>query len=122
MIQLAGLICLAMPAAGYAQTFIKGTQITQNCNSRSAQDQTACNTYIAGALDQVANSPELKKTVCVPYNTTLEELRHALGRFGVQRPEEAKRSAATLIDTMMRTNYPCPVQPTMPTDANSDGG
>ena len=105
------MLPVAVPAAVRAETvFIKGERIASDCRSNSAQAETACNTYIAGALDQVNNSPELQKSVCVPFDTPLIELRRSLGRFAAQHPDEATKSGATLINTMMRTLYPCPVR------------
>ena len=101
---------LAASNGAHAQAFISGTQLARACNSHTPADENACNGYIAGSLDEVAANAELKAAICPPAGTKLSVLREALGKFGQQRPDEAKGSGIALVHAMIKTNYPCPAK------------
>ena len=105
-VALTGLAA-SIPMRAHAQAFIGGTQLARACASHTAADENACNGYIAGALDEVAANPALKAEICPPAGTKLSVLRAALGKFGQQRPEEARGSGIALVHAMIKANYPC---------------
>jgi hypothetical protein len=48
--------------------------------------------------------------MCLPAHTKLGALRDALGRYGEQKPDDAKGSGVALIQAMLKANYPCPAK------------
>lgn len=100
----------ALPLAARAQAFIPGNQIVQVCSSTSRQDDFACNGFIAGALDEVSASPELRGAICVPKGTPLKTLRAALVKFAREHADETKGSGVSLLNAMIKTTYPCPAK------------
>ena len=103
----AALACLAAPRPSHAQAFISGAQLARTCVSRAVPDENACSGYVAGALDVIAGTPDLRKTICPPNNTKLVVLREAVGRFGQQSPNDTKGTGVDLIIAMLAANYPC---------------
>lgn len=103
---------IATSAAGpaWAGDFISGTQLARACASTAAGDKAACDGYIAGALDVVLNTAELKNTVCPPSGVKLSALREAVGRFGQLHTEDTKNGGIPLLHAMMKATYPCPDQ------------
>ncbi len=100
----------AVPGIARAQAFISGAQLARACGSHAPTDENACNGYIAGALDEVAANAELKAAICPPAGTKLSVLRDALGKFGQQRPDDAKGSGIALLHAMIKATYPCPAK------------
>ncbi len=101
---------LLLPAAVRAQAFVSGSQLTRACNGRSPVDSNSCDGYIAGALDTMREQPDLKGKLCPPSGVRLSAMREALGKFGVQRPEEARGPGTALVASFIKTTYPCPAQ------------
>ena len=105
------LACLAaLPSRAQAQAFVSGAQLTKACSGRTPADTFSCDGYIAGVLDSIRDQPEFNGKICPPSNTKLGVLREALGKFGQQRPEEAKGPGPGLIVSFIKTTYPCPVK------------
>jgi hypothetical protein len=98
------------PGAAHAQAFITGSQLAHACASHAPRDESACDGYIAGALDTVVTTPALKATLCPPPHVKLSALREALGHYGEQKPDDAKGSGLALIQAMLKANYPCPAK------------
>ena len=96
-----------VPRPSHAQSFITGSQLAIACASRAVADERSCSGYIAGALDEVVGSAELKATICPPANTKLGALREAVAKFGKDKPDEAKGSGVALLHAMLKANYPC---------------
>ena len=105
---VAGFALLAFNAHARAQSWVTGSQLAHACAGHTPKDMSDCDGYVAGVLDTVGTTPALKGTVCPPANTKLGALREALGKFGQQRPAETKGSGVELVESMMKTNYPCP--------------
>ena len=110
LILLAGLAALPSlaPFSAHAQAFISGRQLAGACASRAPNDERSCDGYVAGALDVIAEAPELKGKVCPPENTKLGAVRELVGRFGQQHPEEAGGSGVGLVVAAVRASHPCP--------------
>ena len=100
----------AWPQSGRAQAFVSGAQLTKACSGRLPADLFSCDGYIAGTLDYVRETPELKDKVCPPSGTKLAALREALGRYGQQRPSEANGPGVALVVSFIKTTYPCPAK------------
>ena len=107
---LAAASCLAgagVLAPAHAQSFVTGSQLATACASRAVPDERSCSGYIAGALDEVVASPELKAAVCPPASIKLGALREAVAKFGKDKPDEAKGSGVALVHAMLKATYPC---------------
>ncbi len=103
-------LAMASPGRAHSETFITGSQLAHACVSHAPRDESACDGYIAGALDTVVTTPSLKAAMCLPAHTKLGALRDALGRYGEQKPDDAKGSGVALIQAMLKANYPCPAK------------
>ncbi len=103
----AGLAGLAVPSQAQAQFFITGSQLAKACASHATRDESACDGYIAGALDVVQATPDLKAQICPPAKVKLSTLREAVGNYGQRKPDDAKGSGIALIQAMLKANYPC---------------
>ena len=102
---LAGLA--ALPSLAHAQAFISGRQLATACASHALNDERSCDGYVAGALDVMAEAPELKGKVCPPENTKLGAMRELVGRFGQQHPDDTRGSGVALVVAAVRANHPC---------------
>ena len=110
LLLLAGLAALpsfALPNPAHAQAFISGRQLAGACASRAPNDERSCDGYVAGALDVIAEAPELKGKVCPPDNMKLGAVREMVGRFGQQHPDDARGSGVALVVAAVRANHPC---------------
>ncbi len=105
LLLLAGLA--ALPSLAHAQAFISGRQLATACASRALNDERSCDGYVAGALDVIAEAPELKGKVCPPDNMKLGAMRELVGRFGQQHPDDARGSGVALVVAAVRANHPC---------------
>lgn len=93
-----------------AADFIDGAQLARACASKAPSDSAACGGYVAGALDEVIGSADLRAKICPPPATKLSVLREALGRYGQQHPDQTKGSGIALLHAMMTADYPCPAK------------
>ncbi len=97
----------ALPSPSRAQGFVSGAQLTKACNGRTSQDVNSCDGYIAGVLDAIRETPELKDKVCPQSGVRLSALREALGKFGQLHPDDAKGPGSMLVANFIKANYPC---------------
>ena len=107
---LAPALLTLVAAAAHAGDFASGGMLARACASRSAGENSLCDGYIAGALDVVAGSAELRSRICVPPNTRLSALREAVGRYGQGHVDDTKASGLALLAATMRADYPCPAK------------
>ena len=108
---VAGAALLSLAAASArAGDFASGGMLAKACASRSSGENSLCDGYIAGALDVVAGSAELRSKICVPPNTRLSALREAVGRYGQGHVDDTKSSGVALLAATMRADYPCPAK------------
>ena len=111
-ITVAALGCLALaagfaPSAARAESFVTGSQLASACASHVTADERSCSGYIAGALDEVVETPDSKAGICPPAKTKLGVLREAVAKFGKEQPDAAKGSGVALVHAMLKANYPC---------------
>ena len=98
--------CLAVsPIAAHAADFLSGPDVMRICTSARPAEETACNTYIAGALDQIGAAPH--GDVCKPTGVSLRDLRTSLARYGQSHAGDAKAGGSTLVSDFLKANYPC---------------
>ena len=105
-----GAVASSLPVTAWAGDFASGAMLARACSSRNPGESSLCDGYIAGALDVVAGSAELRSKICVPPNTKLSALREAVGRFGQGHVDETKASGLALLSATMRADYPCPAK------------
>ena len=102
---LAGMMSLPLPVQ--AQAFVSGSQLSRACSGRAGPAASSCDGYIAGALDAIRDTPELKDKLCPPSGVKLSVLREALGKYGQLHPDDAKGPGVALVAAFIRSTYPC---------------
>ena len=108
MVRLSATLLAACALAGpaLARDFLTGPDLMRICTSPKTGEETACNTYIAGALDEVGFNPG-KDGVCKPEGVSLRDLRAALSKWGDAHRDQVKDSASAVLNGMVKANYPC---------------
>lgn len=99
------LAFVAAPATAHAADFLSGPDVMRICTSGRPAEETACNTYIAGSLDQIGAMP--KGEVCRPASVSLRDLRGSLARYGQSHSSDAKAGGSTLMIDFLKASYPC---------------
>ncbi len=107
--RIALLACLALtPTASHAADFLTAGDVMRICTSQKPGEETACNTYIAGALDELGAAQGSKGEVCKPSGVSLRDLRGALAKFGQAHAGEVRgHGGSSLVNAMLKAEYPC---------------
>ncbi len=78
------------------------------CTSQKPSEETACDTYLAGAIDEIGATPSLKGELCRPNGITLRDLRTALGKYGQSHAGDIRgHGGSSLVNAMLKAEYPC---------------
>ena len=96
---------LGLPGMARAE-FITGAELAKAC-APTTREAASCNAFIAGALDEVEATPELKARICLPPGTKLGVLRQSVSSFVQERPDAARGSAVALVNAMVTSHFPC---------------
>lgn len=102
-------IALALPSGARAQAFISGAELAKAC-APSSRESASCTAFIAGAMDEVAATPELKAKVCLPAGTKLKTLREGLASYVTEHPDAARGTGVELVNAMVVSHFPCKPQ------------
>jgi len=106
--RLALLACLVLsPGFAHADSLTAG-DVMRICTSQKPSEETACDTYLAGAIDEIGATPSLKGELCRPNGITLRELRGALAKYGQSHAGEVRgHGGSSLVNAMLKAEYPC---------------
>ena len=102
---IAGVLLAALPLGAHAE-FITGVELAKAC-APSTREAASCNAFIAGALDEVEATPELKARICLPPGTKLGVLRRRIASFVQERADATHGSAVALVNAMVTSHFPC---------------
>ena len=107
--RIALLACLVLtPAIAHAADFLTAGDVMRICTSQKPSEETACNTYIAGALDELGAAQGSKGEVCKPSGVSLRDLRGALAKYGQSHTGEVRGNGGSgLVNAMLKAEYPC---------------
>jgi len=107
--RLALLACLVLtPALARATDFLTAGDVMRICTSQKPSEETACNTYIAGSLDELGAAQGGKEEVCKPSGVSLRDLRGALTKYGQSHAGEFRgHGGSSLVNAMLKAEYPC---------------
>ena len=103
---------LMVPAQGFSAELTKGGDISGLCGASvlgSAADQT-CNIYVNGVIagmlaDQV--DTESGYPVCLPTQTTTDQIRAAIVQFMRTFPEFSQMDASAVVAVALSRTFPC---------------
>ncbi len=106
--RLALVACLVLtPAIACADSLTAG-DVMRICTSQKPSEETACDTYLAGAIDEIGATPSLKGELCRPNGITLRDLRAALGKYGQNHAGDIRgHGGSSLVNAMLKAEYPC---------------
>lgn len=108
---IAGMLALPvmLAAHGARAQFISGAELAKAC-ALNSRESASCTAFIAGAMDEVAVTPELKAKVCLPAGTKLKTLRESLASYVAERPDAARGTGVELVNAMVVSHFPCKPQ------------
>lgn len=107
-------LCLCMRAAPVAAmdgALMTGRTLSLLCNSAKAEDQFACQSYIAGVIDyhrlikSLGTAPSVD--FCLPKELKMEQIKMMVTQYVVTHTEHQDFIAAPAVAMSLFNKYPC---------------
>jgi hypothetical protein len=108
LVVLASLTVMAVPAHA---AFMTGKVLLGLCTSSKADDQFACENYIAGVIDyhilvrSLGTAPSVD--FCLPRTVRMQQIKQVVQVYLTQRPEQHGFVAAPAVALALYGTFPC---------------
>jgi len=106
---LAAALAISAPPA--LANYLTGKDLYADCSKpQGSFSQGFCSGYISGVVDAIEHyqvSKGAEKSVCVPKEASIGQVKELVVRYLTQHPGERNNAASSLVWDAVRNSFPC---------------